>query len=169
MTDMNFETLVLQSMKSRITKILPEQIRACLGELNEEQIWWRPNESSNSIGNLVIHLSGSLTHFIARGIGGIDYERNRLAEFSERRMLSKEELLSIFDKMMEQVSQTLEGFDTSRFLEPTDEPIYNPTQFNNIFNVALHLSTHTGQIVYITKMLKEGAVNEIWIKAHKRV
>ncbi len=167
MTTENFEALVLESMKSRITKILPTQIRACLEELTEEQIWWRPNESSNSIGNLVIHLAGSLTHFIARGIGGMEYERNRLAEFSERRKLSKEELLTIFNTMMEQVSQTLEAFDTSHFLEPTDEPNYNPTKFNTIFNVAIHLATHTGQIVFITKMLKEGAVYEIWIKAHK--
>ena len=167
MADENFDNLVLESMKSRITKILPTQIRACLDELTEEQIWWRPNESSNSIGNLVIHLSGSLTHFIARGIGGMEYERNRLAEFSERRKLSKEELLGIFNKMMEQVSQALDGFDTSQFLDPTDEPNYNPTKFNTIFNVAIHLSTHTGQIVFITKMLKEGAVYEIWNKAHK--
>ena len=167
MANENFDDLVLQSLKSRISKILPTQIRACLDELNEEQIWWRPNESSNSIGNLVLHLSGSLTHFIARGIGGIDYERNRPAEFNDRRNLPKEELLAIFNKMIEQVSQTLDAFDTSRFLETTDEPSYNPTVFNTIFNVAIHLATHTGQIVFVTKMLKEGAVDEIWIKAHK--
>jgi uncharacterized damage-inducible protein DinB len=167
MANENLDELVMQAMTSRITKILPTQIRACLEELSDEQIWWRPNESSNSIGNLVIHLSGSLTHFIARGIGGMEYQRNRPAEFSERRNLPKEELLSIFNAMMVQVSQTLESFDTSQFFEPTDEPNYNPTKFNTIFNVAIHLATHTGQIVFITKMLKEGAIDEIWIKAHK--
>jgi hypothetical protein len=167
MANENFDDLVMESLKSRITKILPTQIRACLDELNEEQIWWRPNETSNSIGNLVIHLSGSLSHYIVRGIGGIEYQRNRLAEFSERRQLPKEELLALFNGMMSQVTQALDAFDTSRFFEPTDEPNYNATKFNTIFNVAIHLATHTGQIVFITKMLKEGAIYEIWIKAHK--
>lgn len=167
MANENFDELVLQSLKTKITKILPTQIRACLEALTEEQIWWRPNPSSNSIGNLVIHLSGSLRHYIARGIGGMEYERNRLGEFNQRLALPKQELLKIFNDMMMQVSQTLDSFETSRFMETTSEPNYNPTAFDTILNVAIHFATHTGQIVFVTKMLQEGAIDEIWIKAHK--
>ncbi len=162
-----FDDLVLQALRSRITKILPAQITACLEELSEEQIWWRPNESSNSIGNLVLHLSGSLRHYLSRTVGGMDYERNRPAEFSERRAVLKAELTAIFNETIAQAKQILDSFDTARFLQSTDEPAYNPTIFNAIFNVAIHLSTHTGQIVFITRMLKEGAVDELWIRVHK--
>jgi hypothetical protein len=58
------------------------------------------------------------------------------------------------------------SLDTSRFLEPTDEQDYVPTVFDLIFNIAIHLATHTGQIVYVTKMLKEGSIDELWIRAH---
>ena len=33
------------------------KIRKCLNHLTDEDIWWRPNESSNSIGNLILHLA----------------------------------------------------------------------------------------------------------------
>lgn len=159
--------MALSAIRGRITKILPDQIRACIKELTEEQLWWRPNESSNSVGNLVIHLSGSMRHYVARGIGGSDYERNRPAEFAERNPVSKEALLATFNETIQQVSDALASFDTARFLDPTEESAYNPTVFNLLFNVAVHLATHTGQIVFVTKMLKEGSLDEVWIRAHK--
>jgi uncharacterized damage-inducible protein DinB len=158
---------VLEALSSRITRILPAQIRHCLRSLDEEQLWWRPNQSSNSVGNLVLHLSGSLRHYLSRGVGGIEYERNRAQEFAERGPVSKEQLLETFDETIRQASEVLASFDTSRFLDSTEDSAYNPTIFNLIFNVSVHLATHAGQIVYIAKMLEEGAVDEIWIKSHK--
>lgn len=166
---MQLDTIALEALRSRITRILPEQIRACVEELNEEQLWWRPNETSNSVGNLVLHLSGSMRHYLSREIGGLEYTRNRPAEFSERGPVAKEQLLEIFNETINQAAGILDSFDTSRFTEPTSETGYNPTVFNLIFNISIHLATHTGQIVYVTKMLKEGAVDEIWIRTHKKV
>src|SRR5205823_8124238 len=91
---------VLASLRARITKVFPAQIRECLAKLDDEQIWWRPNESSNSVGNLVIHLAGSLNHFLNRQLGGFDYDRDRAAEFAERRHIPKDELLATFDEMV---------------------------------------------------------------------
>src|SRR5438552_4022352 len=48
-------------------------------ELSEEQLWWRPNEESNSVGNLVLHVRGAVLHFLCRGVGGFEYERDRAA------------------------------------------------------------------------------------------
>jgi uncharacterized damage-inducible protein DinB len=161
--------VVLDALTSRITKILPEQIRSCVEKLSEEELWWRPNDQSNSVGNLVLHLSGSMRHYLAHSIGGQEYERNRPAEFSERGPVSKQELLSTFDETMRQVKETLGSFDTTRFLEPASEPSYNPTLFNQIFNVAVHAAMHTGQIVFITKMLEEGSLDELWIRTHQNI
>jgi len=154
-------------MEGRITRILPAQIRECVNSLNEEQLWWRPNEKANSVGNLVLHVSGSMRHYLSRGVGGIDYKRDRPAEFSERGPVPKADLLKIFDETIAQVAAVLGSFDKDRFLDATDEQDYVPTYFDLIFNVAIHLSTHTGQIIYITKMLEEGSVDELWIRAHR--
>jgi uncharacterized damage-inducible protein DinB len=161
--------VVLDALVSRITKILPDQIRSCVEKLSEDELWWRPNDQSNSVGNLVLHLSGSMRHYIAHSIGGQDYERDRPAEFSERGPVPKQELLSTFDETMRQVKETLVAFDTARFLEPAAEPSYNPTLFNQIFNVAVHAAVHTGQIVFITKMLEAGSLDELWIRTHQNL
>ena len=163
----NLNTVALEAVRSRITRILPAQIRSCVEELTDEQLWWRPNEQSNSVGNLVLHLSGSMSHYLLRGIGGIEYDRDRPAEFSERGPVPKSQVLAIFDQTISQATRILDSFDTSRFLEPSDEPDYVPTIFDVLFNISIHLATHTGQIVYITKMLNEGSVDELWIRAHK--
>ena len=105
---------VLSSLHVRITKVFPAQVRECLAQLDDEQIWWRPNESSNSVGNLVIHLSGSLNHYLNRGIGGFEYDRDRAAEFAERRHIPKDELLAIFDDMVSKAEQTFDALTVDR-------------------------------------------------------
>ena len=159
--------LVLDALRKRITSILPMQIRSCVEELSEEQLWWRPNEQANSVGNLVLHVSGSMRHYLSRGVGGITYNRNRPAEFSERGPISKAQLLETFNETIAQAEQVFAAIDGSRLVQDTDEQDYVPTVFDSIFNISIHLATHTGQVVYITKMLKEGSVDELWIRAHK--
>ena len=157
----------LDFLRSRITSIFPAQIRVCVSEMSEDQIWWRPNEKSNSVGNLVLHLSGSMRHYLCRAIGGIEYKRDRPAEFKERGPVPKLELIAIFDETIRQAVEAFDAFDASRFLDTTEEPQYYPTIFDQLFGVALHLATHTGQILYVAKMLKEGSVDELWIRAHR--
>lgn len=161
-------SLALEGLRSRITHLLPAQIRSCVETLSDEQLWWRPNEQTNSVGNLVLHVSGSMRHYLSRGVGGIDYHRDRPTEFSERGPIPKAQLLATFDETISQAAKVLDSFDTSRFLETSDEPSYVPTLFDVILNIAVHLATHTGQIIYVTKMLEEGAVDELWIRAHQR-
>ena len=163
-----FEPVVFEAIRKRITMIYPEQIFACVQELSEEQIWWRPNESSNSVGNLLLHLSGSLRHYLSRTVGGIDYQRDRDAEFMSRDRLAKEEVLTIFRETIDQAGQVFDTFDLDRLLEPTPEPAYNPTYFHLLYTVSLHMATHAGQIIFITKMLKEGCLDEIYIRSHKQ-
>src|SRR3984893_19073572 len=154
----DLSNVALAALRNRITDVLPTQIRACVDELTEEQLWWRPNEQANSVGNLVLHLSGAMRHYLSRGVGGIEYQRDRPGEFAERGPISKEQLLATFDETISQAAQVLDAFDASRFMTATDEQNYVPTVFDLIFNISIHLATHTGQIIYITKMLKEGSV-----------
>lgn len=163
----NLSDVALAALRGRLTRILPSQIRACVEELSDEQLWWRPNEQTNSVGNLVLHVSGSMRHYLSRGVGGLDYHRDRPAEFAERGPIPKAELLATFDETISQAADILDSFDATRFVEPTDEPDYLPTVFDLIYNISIHLATHAGQIVYVTKMLKEGSLDELWIRAHK--
>jgi hypothetical protein len=160
---------VIDSLRARITRVFPAQVRQCLEQLDDEQIWWRPNESSNSIGNLVLHLSGSLNHFLNRQIGGFEYERDRAKEFAERRHLPKAELLAIFDDMVAKGEKTFEGLTPERLMQPSPEPKLNQYVVNDLINIAVHVSSHASQILWITKMLREGSLDEVWMHTHKRL
>jgi hypothetical protein len=83
MSDQNeLSRYALEALRVRVTKVMPAQIRSCIEQLSEEQLWWRPNEESNSVGNLVLHVRGAVLHFLCRNLGGLPYERDRPSEFA---------------------------------------------------------------------------------------
>ncbi len=48
----------------------PAKIRAALLTVPPDRLWWRANETSNSAGNLVLHLTGNVRQWIVSGVGG---------------------------------------------------------------------------------------------------
>ena len=159
--------VALEALRTRITKVFPAQIRSCIEQLNEKELWWRPNEKSNSVGNLVLHVRGAVLHFLFRGVGGHEYQRDRPAEFADSGSVTKAQLLSLFDEMVGKAVQTFDELDASRLNEPSTEPAYYAIVFEDLFGVAIHLAMHSGQIVYVTKMLKEGAIDDLWTRTHR--
>src|SRR5579872_2141789 len=67
-------------------------VLSCLKQLSREQIGWRPNGACNSVGNLVLHLTGNIRQWIISGLGGAPDHRQRDLEFSERRSLRSKAL-----------------------------------------------------------------------------
>jgi hypothetical protein len=167
MTDLAAPTL--EAIRVRITQVLPAQVRMAVEKLDEEQIWWRPNEKSNSVGNLVLHLSGSLNLYLNRNIGGFDYKRDRDAEFAERGPIPKERLLKIFDDMMAKAEQTLNKVTADSLSGPSSDPEHYTFLIEDLVGILTHISAHTGQILWIAKMLNEGALDEVWMRTHKRL
>lgn len=159
--------IALAALRSRITGVFPAQIRTALASLTDEQVWWRPNEKSNSIGNLVLHLTGSLNHFLNRNLGGITYDRDRAAEFAERRSLPKSELLALFDDMVTKAERTFDAMTPDTLSRPSPEPSMHAIVIEDLINITAHIATHAGQIVWIAKMLNENAVDDVWIKTHR--
>ena len=161
--------VTLDALQARICRVMPAQVRAAVEALDDDQIWWRPNETSNSIGNLVIHLTGSLNHYLNRNLGGLDYTRDRPAEFAERRPIPRAELMAAFDEMVANAEKTFEKLTPERLADPSTEPKMYTLIVEDLIGVATHISNHTGQIVWIAKMMKEGALDEVWMRTHKRL
>lgn len=161
--------LALESLRNRILRVFPAQVRKCLEQLDDEQIWWRPNETSNSIGNLVLHLTGSLNLYLNRLIGGFTYTRDRDAEFAERHRVPKAELLARFDEMVAKGEKTFEKLNPERLGDPSPDAPKNLVVLEDVISICAHVAAHTGQIVWITKMLHDGALNEVWMKTHKHL
>jgi uncharacterized damage-inducible protein DinB len=129
------------------------KIERCLERLTDEQVWWRSNPETNSIGNLILHLSGNARQWIVCGLGGEADTRARDAEFKERSIIPREELLSRLRQTVADVDGVLAGFDSSLLLNKYRIQGTEVTALEAIFHVTEHFSMHVGQIVYITKQL----------------
>ena len=129
------------------------KIERCLDRLTDEQIWWRPNDESNSIGNLLLHLSGNARQWIVCGVGGAADARDRDAEFAQREMIPAEELRSLLKQTLHDVDVTLQQYDANRLLESRTIQGASVSALAAILHVVEHFSMHTGQILMLTKML----------------
>ena len=129
------------------------KIEKCLAELTDEDVWWRGNEESNSIGNLLLHLSGNARQWIVSGLGGGDDHRQRQTEFDERAVISKEDLLARLKETLIEVDRVLAGFDTNKLMQPYRIQNLDVIALEAIFHVVEHFSMHTGQIILLTKQL----------------
>jgi len=129
------------------------KIERCLEHLSDDQIWWRPNEQSNSIGNLILHLCGNARQWIVCGAGGASDARDRDAEFAHREVTPRTELESILNTTLRDVDNTLTGFDVDRLLERRTIQGTDVSVLSAILHVVEHFSMHTGQILMLTKMI----------------
>ena len=129
------------------------RILKCIDQLDNEQIWWRPNESSNSIGNLVLHLCGNVTQWIYAGLGGFPDQRTRQAEFDERRLLDKLELREMLVLTLDKIMPVILNLREEELLQSRPVQTFTETGLSILIHVTEHFSYHTGQIAYITKLL----------------
>ena len=128
------------------------KIRACVERLSDEDVWWRPNEESNSIGNLVVHLAGNVRQWIVSGVGGAPDRRQRQAEFDRRDAIPRDELIGILDTALRDVDEVLKGLDGEALEERRTIQGRDVTVFEAVYHVVEHFGMHTGQITFITKM-----------------
>jgi len=136
------------------TEYLPK-IDRCLEQLTDEQIWFRPNEASNSIGNLVLHLCGNARQWIVSGLGNSPDRRHRDREFRQREVIPKAELLELLRTTINEVAQVLADLDSHVILERRTIQGKDVEVLEAIFHVTEHFSMHTGQIILLTKMLAQ--------------
>ena len=154
--------LLLDTARKRLVVHQAGQVRTCIEALNDGQMWWRANEESNAVGNLVLHLCGSTRLYIGHGVGGNGYRRDRDAEFAEPGPLPKEDLLARFDFAMAEADRALAAFDAARLTETTELNGKTLTFGELILNQVLHFTTHAGQIVFATKLIQTGLIHDVW-------
>lgn len=143
----------IQQARDLLGKEYLPKIERCLEKLSDEQIWWRSNPRTNSIGNLLLHLCGNARQWIVCGLGGEPDTRERQSEFDERRVISRAELANRLRTTLNDVDRALAGFDDARLLNKFQIQGTEVTALTAIFHVTEHFSMHTGQIILLTKML----------------
>lgn len=148
------ELFIARARRALTSEYLP-RVRACVEKLGDEQLWWRPNEASNSIANLLLHLGGNLRQYVVSGVGGAPDERRREEEFGERGSLSASELIERLAATVAEADRTLEQLDPEILTERRTIQGREVTLLDAIGHAVEHFAMHTGQITYVTKLLTE--------------
>jgi uncharacterized damage-inducible protein DinB len=146
---------IAQSRRFLSDDYLPK-IERCLDALSEEDVWWRANESSNSIGNLLLHLAGSTRAWIVGVAGGSPSPRDRQREFAERERIPRAELIARLRQTLADADEALARLDAGTLLERRQARDEQVTVLLAIYHAVEHFSMHTGQIIMLAKMRSEG-------------
>jgi len=131
---------------------LGARIERLARSLSHEELWTNPFGFGNSVGRIVVHLTGSLNHFIGAGVAGTGYVRDRPAEFSDPTRYPADELFAKFRDAIEMVARTVRAQDESGLTAPAPiggDPVQN--RFGLFLVCTAHVSNHVGQIVYLVQ------------------
>jgi len=142
-----------------LTKEYPIKIRHCVEALPRAAVWARPNDGSNSVGNLLVHLTGNVTEWILGGVGGRPVQRYRAGEFAQRDGAEASKLLANLELVLNEadgVLATLTEADLQRSLVIQDR---DTTVLAAVYHVVEHFAMHTGQIIYMTKIYAPGKIH----------
>ncbi|HEX9220401.1 MAG TPA: DUF1572 family protein [Gemmatimonadaceae bacterium] len=141
-----------------LTKEYPIKLRHCLNALPRGAVWARPNQDSNSVGNLLIHLTGNVTEWILGGVGGRSYKRYRAGEFAQRDGADASKLMDDLEAVLREADRVLAGL-TEKDLERSVVIQERDTNvLGAIYHVVEHFAMHTGQIVFLTKLYAPGRI-----------
>lgn len=132
------------------------KLERCVDSLGDDDIWWRANGASNSIGNLILHLDGSTRMWIVGVAGGSPVARDRNAEFAERGPIAMSILMDRLRETLADVDATLAGLNPDTLLDMRKSSREEVTGLWAILHAVEHFSMHTGQIILLTK-LRAGA------------
>lgn len=158
MSDTALPTTVSLFLEFSRTKLMTQywpRLKTCVESLTDEQVWWRPNESSNSVGNLVLHLNGNMGQWIVAAFNRREDLRNRPAEFAEHGPMPRAELIERLGATVHAAEKVLLRLTEAELLAPYEIQGYHVRGLEAVYQVIEHFGLHYGQIAYITKMLRD--------------
>ena len=150
----NVHTAFLKFSRHKLVEQYWPRLRSCVESLSEEQVWWRPNETSNSVGNLILHLNGNVRQWLVSSFRRLDDERNRPAEFSQRQLIPASELLAALGNTLTEASDVLASLTEADLLMTLQIQGYTVSGLRAVYQVVEHFAMHYGQILYVTKLLR---------------
>ncbi len=148
------DALVAETKRRLIEESVP-RIKKCLAQLSEPEVWYRPNDNSNSIGNLILHLCGNVRQWIVSGLGKSPDHRIRQAEFDERGPVPVQKMMEDLDALMVEVNAVLDRLTPEDLLKMHPVQVFEESGLSILVHVVEHFSYHTGQITYAVKAMKD--------------
>ncbi len=146
---------ILFEVRRRIHEEGMHRIKYCLDQLTDQDIWFRPNPNSNSVGNLVLHLCGNARQWVVAGLTDKADTRNRDDEFEEQGPIPVDDLKNLLDTTWQEVNEALEQLSPDDLLQAYDVQGFKESGISILMHVVEHFSYHVGQITYFVKYRKD--------------
>jgi hypothetical protein len=153
-TDTRLHTAFLEFSRRTLLEQYWPRLRECVASLRDEQVWWRPNDASNSIGNLMLHLNGNVRQWLVSSFKRLEDKRDRPAEFRERQVIPASALVEKLGTTLHEASGVLEALTAADLLATYQIQGYTVTGLHAVYHVVEHFGLHYGQILYITKLVR---------------
>ena len=129
------------------------RIAHCIHQLSEEQVWWRPPQGMNAIGNLILHLTGNVKQLIADNLTGAPDTRNRPGEFAARDPLPKAELLRRLTAVVAEAKAAFAAAGDERLARTVRVNNNDWTGIQAVVRSVAHFRGHTQEIIHMTREL----------------
>jgi uncharacterized damage-inducible protein DinB len=155
---MDLASRFLAQSRHYLVSEYPTKIERCLAVLPAAALWRRDDPTENSVGNLLLHLSGNVRQWIVSGIGGAPDARRRSAEFDAREGEDAATLMARLRATLDDADAVLASLDAPQLSEPVTIQGRNVTVLDAVYHVVEHFSMHTGQIVLLAKRYAPGRV-----------
>ena len=154
MTDTSVTHLFLDFSRETLADQFWPRMRQCVESLTTEQIWWRPNAESNSIGNLMLHLNGNVRQWLIDSFNGSASARDRPSEFAAQGGVDAPTLIHTLGATVQEATDVLARLTEADLVRTFDIQGYSVTGVHAVYHVVEHFGMHYGQIVYITKQIR---------------
>jgi uncharacterized damage-inducible protein DinB len=136
----------------RYYRHLASRVETAARSLPREKFWAKPFAFGNSVGHLVLHLTGNLNHYIGALVAGTGYVRDRPREFTDPAGYPPEEVMRRFRETVEMVCTTIESLDAEGLMTPVAEQPPVETRFGLLLLCAAHMNNHIGQMSYLVQV-----------------
>ena len=156
----DLSSLVSQSLSAHYDRVR-RRVHALVEPLSTEQLWLRPFPFGNSVGHLLLHLTGNLSYYIGTQIAGSGYVRDRPREFADASQRPTNEVLQDFDRAVDMVVATLAAQREADWRAPYRgvgaEDVTD--RLSMFLRCAAHADHHAGQMIYLCKQITLGLLS----------
>lgn len=128
------------------------KLQNCLQQLSTEQIWWRSHPSTNSVGNLILHICGNLRQWTLAGLAGQPDSRDRDHEFSSEHSMTADQLLEHLQKESDACLAVLPSFGPLELVAEYTIQGFLVNGLQAVNHTVTHFVGHTHQVVYMTRL-----------------
>jgi hypothetical protein len=127
--------------------------------LTQEQFWHNPFSYGNSVGHLILHLTGNLNYYIGARVAETGYIRHRDREFTETEKPQKKQVMEAFDQTIAMVVSTIRKQEPEGWMAPYSAELEPEAaeRFMIFLRCAGHAYHHVGQIILLNKELTRKA------------